>query len=176
MKTKNNVQKAITKSLAVIISLVLISLTVSAQDFWKTVLENSSLSQLAMAMTSEASPASADANSTTDANAFAEYFAAEAEDALDLEDWMTNDNNFFETLTIETVVENSLELESWMTNESLFNGTAAYFEVETEEALELEDWMQNTEYFGVQTVEIELECEKALEVESWMTNNKVWKI
>jgi len=178
MKTKNNVQKAITKSFAVVISLVLISFTVNAQDFWKTVFENNSFSQIAMAMVdgTEASPASADANSTTDADASAEYYAVETEESLELENWMTNDNNFFETVSIETAVDNSLEVESWMTNESLFNGTAAYLEVETEDALQLEDWMQNTEYFGVQTVDVELETEKGLEIEAWMTDNKVWKI
>ncbi|MCY1721568.1 hypothetical protein OU798_14525 [Prolixibacteraceae bacterium Z1-6] len=176
MKTKDNVQKAITKSLAVIISLVLISITVNAQDFWKTVLENSSFSQLAMAMTSEATPASADANSTTDASAFAEYLTEETEESLQLENWMTNENNFFETVNIETEIENRLEIESWMTNESLFNGVAAYFEVETEEALELEDWMKNMDYFGVQTIEFELETEEGLEIETWMTDNSVWKI
>jgi hypothetical protein len=38
MKTKNNVQKTILRSAAVIVSFVLISFTVSAQDFWKRLL------------------------------------------------------------------------------------------------------------------------------------------
>ncbi|WP_346856772.1 hypothetical protein [uncultured Draconibacterium sp.] len=178
MKTKNNVQKAISKSLAVIVSFVLISFTVNAQDFWKTVLENTSFNQIAMAMVDGTypSPASADASSTTDADAFAGYYAVETEEALELENWMTEADNFFASVNIETAVDNSLELESWMTNESLFNGMASYFTVETEEALEVEDWMQNTQYFGVQTIEVELEEENALEVEAWMTDNKVWKI
>lgn len=40
MKTRNNVQKAIIKTMAVIMSLVLVSITVNAQEFWKTVLKN----------------------------------------------------------------------------------------------------------------------------------------
>ena len=143
MKTKNNVQKAITKSLAVIISLVLISITVNAQDFWKTVLENNSFSQIAMAMAepTEASPVSADATTTSDADAYAELFVVEAEESLELENWMTNEANFFTSVAFETAVEGGLELEDWMTNENLFDGNVAYLEVETEASLTLEDWM-----------------------------------
>ena len=36
-KTKNNVQKTVLRSLAVVVSFVLISFTVTAQDFWKAV-------------------------------------------------------------------------------------------------------------------------------------------
>lgn len=177
MKTRNNVQKAITKSLAVIISLVLLSITVNAQNFWKRVLENNSFSQIAMAMVdvSETSTAPAGATTANDMDAYAEYFVVESEEALDLENWMTNENNFFETVTIETEIESSLELENWMTNETLFDGTAAYFEVETEEALQTEEWMTNTNYFGVQTVEIEEETENNLEVEAWMTDSNIWE-
>ena len=50
MKTKNNVQKAILKSLAVIISSVLISFTVSAQGFWESILENNTFNEIALAM------------------------------------------------------------------------------------------------------------------------------
>ncbi|QIA09433.1 hypothetical protein [Draconibacterium halophilum] len=178
MKTTNNVQKAITKSLAVIISLVLISITVNAQDFWRTVLENNSFSQIAMAMTdnTEASSASADASSKTDMSAYAKYAAVEAEEALDVENWMLAENNFFTTVTVATAAESSLELESWMTDESYFNGMASYFNVETEAALEVEDWMQDTDYFGVQSVDVEEETEAALEVEAWMTDAKIWKM
>ena len=178
MKTRNNVQKAITKSLAVIISLVLLSITVNAQNFWKTVLENNSFSHIALAMAevSENSPASADAYTTSNMDAYAEYFVVETEEALDLENWMVNENNFFATVTIETAVESSLELEDWMTNESLFNGTAAYLEVETEQALEVENWMTNTNNFEVPTITVETENEETLEVEAWMTNNKVWEM
>ena len=178
MKTTNNVQKAITKSLAVIISLVLLSITVNAQNFWKTVLENNSFSQIAMAMNdvTETSSASADAYATSDMDAYAEYSVVETEASMELENWMTNENNFFATVAIEAETENSLELENWMTNESLFDGTAAFFEVEADEAVELEEWMKDVNYFGVQTVEIVEETEKSLKVEAWMTDTNTWKM
>ena len=176
MKTTNNVQKAITKSLAVIISLVLLSITVNAQNFWKTVLENTSFSQIAMAMVdvSETSAAPASANTTSDMDVYAEYFVVESETTLDVENWMVNENNFFTTLNITSEIENSLELENWMTNENVFNGTAAYLSVETDQALELEEWMQDTNNFDVTTIEIEVETEQDLELQAWMTDNKVW--
>lgn len=178
MKTTNNVQKAITKSLAVIISLVLISITVNAQDFWRTVMENNSFSQIAMAMTdnSEASSASVDATTTTDLSAYAAYATVDAEEALEVENWMLAENNFFTTVNVETEVEDALEVENWMTNESLFDGMASYFNVETEEALEVEDWMKDTNFFGVQSVDVEEETEAGLEVEAWMTDAKTWNI
>ncbi|WP_303920256.1 hypothetical protein [Draconibacterium sediminis] len=178
MKTRNNVQKAITKSLAVIISLVLISITVNAQDFWRTVMENNSFSQIAMAMTdnTEASSASADASSTTDMSAYARYAAVDAEEELDVENWMLAENNFFTTVDVAIEAEEALEVENWMTNESYFDGMASYFKVDTEETLEVEPWMQNTEYFGVISVEVEEETEAALEVEPWMTDAKNWNI
>ncbi len=178
MKTRNNVQKAISKSLAVIISLVLISLTVNAQDFWRTVMENNSFSQIAMVMVdnTEVSTASVDAYSASDMDNFTKYTAVETEEALNIEEWMVNENNFFTTLNIETEVEEALEVESWMTNENLFDGMAKYFEVETESNLEVEDWMKDTNYFGVVTVDAKEDSDEALELEAWMTNSKIWKI
>ena len=176
MKTRNNVQKAITKSFAVVISLVLISITVNAQDFWETVFENNSFRQIALAMAdnSEASPASADA--TTNANTFAALLEVEVEETLELEDWMINETNFYSSLTMETEVENALEIEEWMTNENLFDVSTLYMEVETEAALEVEGWMQNQDFFIVKTVEVTIEIENGLELESWMTDNNIWKI
>ncbi|WP_347838575.1 hypothetical protein [uncultured Draconibacterium sp.] len=178
MKTTNNVQKAITKSLAVIISLVLISITVNAQDFWRTVLENNSFSQIAMAMVdqSEAGLPSADGYYTNEMTAYAEYANVEAEESLDVENWMTNENSFFTTITVETATESALEVEAWMTDENRFNTMATYLSVETEDALEVEDWMYNTDFFGVTTVEVEEATETKLQVEAWMTNAEIWEM
>ena len=172
MKTKNNVQKTITKAFAVIISLVLISITVQAQEFWKSVLKNNSFHQIAMAMVDEASVEMNVAPATTEATF---YYEEEADAALNVEDWMVNENYFLTGLNYETEVENSLELEAWMVNENLFTGLTA-FNVETEAALELEDWMTNQDFFGVRTVETEVEPEAELQLESWMTDTKTWRI
>ncbi len=173
MKTKNNVQKAILKSMVMGLSLVLISLTLNAQDFWKTLMENNSFNVIALAMvdnTVEASPAS------TDANVFAKYMEEEIEETLDVEEWMTNENNFETFLTIELENENPLELEDWTTNETLFDAYSMYFEIETEEALELEDWMTKATNFSNSTFQIINETENELELENWMISEKMWVI
>lgn len=122
MKTKNNVQKAILKSLAVVVSLVLISFTVSAQGFWESIMENTSFSEIAMAMVenNNTNTAPADAKSSTDANALEATLEIEAEETLKLEEWMTNEANFIPFITIEEEVENPMELENWMVNDKLW--------------------------------------------------------
>ncbi len=171
MKTKNNVQKTITKTLAVIISLVLISLTVNAQDFWRTVLENNSFSHIAIAMVDKNEAATL-ADSYSDD--YLKYGANDNDKALEIENWMMNESNFFTTLNVETDEEGTLEIENWMTNEGLFNGIATLSETEQDEILPVEDWMKDTDYFGVVTVELEEESDNTLQLENWMTDSKVW--
>ncbi len=184
MKTKNNVQKAILKSAAVIISLVLISFTVNAQNFWKSLLENETFSQIAMAMVSgdsESSAASHEANHTSTADLYAEYSAVEPEESLELEDWMTSEAVFTSHYIYETEAEVKTELENWMSNENYFNVTSSSPTIETESELELENWMVNDELFNPENkiysasnfVFKNVE-EPELKVETWMTDTKVW--
>jgi hypothetical protein len=133
MKTKNNVQKAVLRFAAIVVSFVLISYTVSAQDFWKRFLENSSFGHIAMIMANEET-------TTVESDDFAsaaDLMERETENKLELEPWMTNEANFavvsFET---EQLADEALELESWMMDEFVFQ-TAT----ESDPALELEAWM-----------------------------------
>ena len=87
MKTKNNVQKTILRSIAVVVSFVLISITVSAQGFWKKLLENSSFNEIALAMVETSNK---EANTEPAAGDF--YYSIlenETEPNLELEDWMS---------------------------------------------------------------------------------------
>ena len=175
MKTKNNVQKAILKSLAMGISLVLISLTVNAQDFWKTLMENNSLNSIALATVDHTFEAS---HASSDANAYAKFMKEENEETLDVEVWMIDENNFGRFFTVEEESENPLELEDWMTNETLFDANSIYFETETEDAWELEDWMTKAANFNgslFQTID-QTENENPLELEGWMISEKIWGI
>lgn len=135
MKTKNNVQKAILRSAAVVVSFVLISFTVSAQTFWKRLLENTGFSDIAIAM---AAPADDKDLNETNASATAAYFfASEAEPSLELEAWMTDDSRFATNhFNYNEAIETSLDLEEWMMNEMLFQPLT-----DKEEAMELESWM-----------------------------------
>ena len=143
MKTKNNVQKAILRSAAVVVSFILISFTVSAQTFWKRLLENTGFSDIAMAM---AAPADEKLNEGVPAETETYfYYTNEVEPAMELEDWMTDDSRFTTSqFVFEEAADESLELEDWMMDESLFQS-----EEESEAALELEAWMVSEKTWSI---------------------------
>ena len=142
MKTKNNVQKAVLRFAAVVVSFILISYTVSAQDFWKRFLENSSFGHIAMAMVDRSEVSESPVEAASDLEFF---FETEVENSLEMEPWMTNESSFaISTYHFEEVADEALELESWMMNQNLFQ-TA----VETESALQLEDWMVSADVWNM---------------------------
>jgi len=132
MKTKNNVQKTLLRWAAVFVSFVLISFTVSAQDFWKNLIENSSFGNIAMAMVdTKKMPAELPAANFS--------FETEQEANLELENWMT-DKTTFAVSAFNYLKETESELlpEHWMFDEEIFSPEAS-----AESALQLEDWMVN---------------------------------
>jgi hypothetical protein len=142
MKTKNNVQKTVSRSLAVVVSFVLISFTVTAQDFWKTVLTNSSFNQIALAMV-ETSKKTIVPEETTGANASDIFYSSENDAALVVEDWMTGNDYFKPVAFIPAEKENKLQVEEWMLNENLFSVGA-----ETDDNLKVENWMISSEVWN----------------------------
>jgi hypothetical protein len=138
----NNVQKAFLRTIAVIISFVLISYTVSAQEFWKKLLTNSSFNEIAIAMTK--TPAKT-ASSTTITNSSEFYLEEATEPAMELENWMTNENTFrIFNFNLENEVEIPMAIESWMLDANTFENNNLQ-----EETLDLENWMTSTEVWGV---------------------------
>ena len=136
MKTKNNVQKTVLRTGAVIVSFVLISFTVAAQDFWKTLLTNSSFNQIALAMVETSKKSDVKATETKAANA--NYIYENEYDAnLYVEDWMKKDAYFKPVVFQEA--ETNLQVEDWMKNEKLFTTI-----IETERPLALENWMTSS--------------------------------
>ena len=136
MKTKNNVQKTIAKTFAIITSFVLISFTVNAQDFWKTILSNTGFNEIALAMVE---PGNLETDYTLETSTLNAYTETENEETIELENWMTNETMFVSNyFQLET--ENELTLENWMTSESPFEKTN-FSTSETEKAMELERWM-----------------------------------
>ncbi len=142
MKTKHNVQKTILRSAAVIVSFVLISFTVSAQDFWKRLLENSSFNEIALAMVETSNEM--ETTESTESFDF-NLLEQESEQALNLEDWMM-DNNFFgvSELEITEISEKDMEIEAWMLNESLFNVGE-----NNKNEMELESWMTSEKLWAM---------------------------
>ncbi|NOR75216.1 MAG: hypothetical protein GQ525_08645 [Draconibacterium sp.] len=143
MKTTNNVQKTILRSVAVVVSFVLISLTVSGQDFWKKLLVNSSLNEIALAMV-ETPKATETSENISEAFNFS-LLETENDPTLVMENWMIDDN-YFGVAGFEFVQEydNELEIEEWMLNGDLFQVNE---EVET--SLELEAWMTSEKAWGI---------------------------
>jgi hypothetical protein len=143
MKTKNNVQKTILRSLAVVLSFVLISFTVNAQDFWKKLLENSSFNEIALAMV-EKTDASSVSDSESDSFLLL-LLEDEYEPVLEMESWMNDDDYFdVETFQISEEMESQLELGDWMTNDNLFQA-----KVNEENPLELEAWMTSEKVWEI---------------------------
>jgi hypothetical protein len=141
-KTKNNVQKTVSRSLAVVVSFVLISFTVTAQDFWKAVLTNSSFNQIALAMV-ETSKKTNVPEKTSGTKAVNYFYESENDDVLVVEEWMTGNDYFKPAAFIPAEKENNLQVEEWMFNENLFSVAA-----ESEAKLKVENWMINSEVWN----------------------------
>ncbi len=143
MKTKNNVQKTILRSVAVVVSFVLISLTVSGQDFWKKLLVNSSLNEIALAMV-ETPKATETSENISEAFNFS-LIETENDPTLVMESWM-NDDSYFGVAGFEFLQEydSELEIEEWMLNGNLFQA-----EENGENMLELESWMTSEEVWKI---------------------------
>ncbi|MEN8117797.1 MAG: hypothetical protein ABFS16_12500 [Bacteroidota bacterium] len=143
MKTKNNVQKAILRSVAVVVSFVLLSITVSAQGFWRTLIENSSFNQIALAMVDTENKTETPALPAKSLKAM--YVEAETESSLKMERWMINESNFdVPVFQIVQDIDKELEMEDWMLDEGLFQPSD-----EGEPALELEAWMTSEKVWKI---------------------------
>ena len=142
MKTKNNVQKTVLRTAAVIVSFVLISFTVAAQDFWKTVLTNSSFNQIALAMAE--TPKKSEATTPASKNTRANYsFENAYDEELVVEDWMTDNKYFSPIFELQVEEESDLKVEDWMMNANLFVDAD-----ETDSPLVLENWMTSSEVWN----------------------------
>ena len=143
MKTKNNVQKAILRTGAVIISFVLISFTVSAQEFWKRIITNSSFNEIAVAMIETKEEAKLPEKPDVLASEGA-YIKSIYEPELTLENWMINESYFyFDLFEIQNESDNPLSLENWMVDYSTFSVLPT-----SDELLQLEDWMVSSARWG----------------------------
>ena len=171
MKTRNNVQKAILKSLAIVTSLVLISQTTNAQVYLKSIFKKYNSNEIELAMVDTKTMAKP---VTTELKSFESFLVQETEEALELENWMIDESNFTTFFSIEEEIDNPLNLENWMTNEVLFNANSIYLKIETEETLQLENWMTDANNFEVSTPQVIEESDTELKIESWMLKDELF--
>lgn len=127
MKTKNKIQKTVLKSLAIFASIVLVSFTASASNFWHLFIENENATLSALLIIDN--PIESKSKKSKDLKSTVFHLETELESKLELEEWMTNNNLFQvqETPKERKVIKTSnftymeikdpkLEFEEWMFN------------------------------------------------------------
>ena len=130
MKTRTNFRKAAVRSAAVVVSFILISFTISAQEFWKKLLTNSSFNEIAIAMVETSK---SESNSKT-FDADWKRFDMAFDPALELEGWMSNEEHFGVNVLHH---EEELDPPFYGENGLLYLNII----VDASEPLELEAWM-----------------------------------
>ncbi|WP_297091578.1 hypothetical protein [uncultured Draconibacterium sp.] len=145
MKTKNNVQKTTTRLVALALILVELSLNVQAQNLGKSLSGTVSFNEIAFAMVDNSGEFN---SSSTKADVYLANFDVDTEDALTVEDWMTDMANF--------------------------DVYSQYSQLEQEEAMKVEDWMIDDKTFAHWSFQFKVETESPLVAEDWMTSGEVW--
>ena len=143
MKTKNNIQKACTKMLAIIFSLILAVHTINAQVVYPLIAKNNRMNPNTSFLVGNTNLEQLIVlgNNETSASKLAEVANSEMEGTLDLEKWMLNENHFYSTVIVEDETESEIVLEDWMIGYELFQGKPAHIQEEKEKSLVLENWM-----------------------------------
>ena len=137
MKTKNNTQETVLKSLAIAGSLI-ISLTVSAQGLWQSFNTNESANEITLAIldnSNESNLKSIPAKELSNLNSSETLVKTESENTLVLEDWMTREDLF-------TVEENK-------TKKKIIKTATFIFEETEDSKLEFEAWMFNPKIWSI---------------------------
>jgi len=138
MKTKNNIQKTVLKSLAVTAGSLIISLTVSAQDLRQPFNYNEPANEIALAILDNRNVSMMALNTAkelTELNSAETVFKAESENAMALEEWMTRESLF--------------KVEENPTKRKIIKTATFVFEETEDSKLEFEDWMFNPRFWRV---------------------------
>lgn len=140
------------RSGAVIVSVILLSFTVSAQGLWKQLLTYNSFGKTAILMVNASEAGAKDETMKSEHKA-----PAPSETA---------------TFRIESAVDKTLEVETWMTDDFYFGVYNHLLDVEQDKPLEIEPWMTNDSYFSSRFTR---EKEPELEIEAWMIDDRYWR-
>lgn len=166
MKTTTNVQKTNLKSVIFAAGLIVIGFSVDGQGATKPDLTIDNNKHFAFA-TSRMLPATTASKGTGATASFAAHTAPATEEALTLENWMTDESRFDGTETLfEPAVEEALTVESWMTDETNFTGSDK--KQKTEKTVVFEIYTSKFMYR-------EVNFEEGLKIEPWMIDPQVWR-
>ncbi|WP_372774805.1 hypothetical protein [Mangrovibacterium sp.] len=174
MKTRNNttgnnkqLSGVLLRAAAILVSVVLISFTVSAQNLWAELLNYHSLEKVASILVDASTEETATELPSKSAT-IAFNINEENELPLEVESWMSNDNYFGASNVFNQVsTDKSLEVEGWMSSDYYFGASNIFNEEAQDETLEIESWMTEAGYFTNRYV---AEPEAELQVEAWMCN------
>ncbi len=147
----NQVTRALLRGAAVVVSVILLSFTVSAQGLWKQLLTYNSFGKVAMLMVDE----------------------SEAAEVADASESFIEKPATTESFSFEQATDVSLELEGWMTDDLYFGAYNNFYRVDNDQPLEVEEWMTNDNYFSNRFA---TEKDGELELESWMSDDNYWAL
>ncbi|MGE0018300.1 MAG: hypothetical protein AB7S72_01430 [Draconibacterium sp.] len=166
MKTTTNVQKTNLKSVIFAAGLIVIGFSVDGQGATKPDLTIDNNKHFAFA-SARMLPATTASKVTATTASFSAFTAPATEEALTLENWMTNESRFDGTEALfEPAVEEALTLESWMTDEKNF--TVSQKKPKTEKTVVFEIYTSKFMYR-------EVNFEEELKIEPWMIDPQVWR-
>ncbi len=143
MKTKNDVRKAILKSLAILVIFLLsaFSPVLSAEDKGKATTETAATIQSA------------------------------TEEKLVVETWMTDASLFTSGSLLEPATESPMQIEAWMTNDKLFTSATSALASAVEPKMKVEDWMLDGNNFVTKQATAEKTTNEK-KVEMWKVENE----
>ena len=93
--------------------------------------------------------------------------------ALTLDAWMTELNNWDFAVYLPQESEESLQVESWMTDETLWSGHQPAVSPENDKKLHLESWMTDPSMWKMAVI-VPSGVEDRISLDSWMTDDHVW--
>ncbi|RIH64857.1 hypothetical protein D1164_12495 [Mariniphaga sediminis] len=140
MKTRNSkLQKAEMKSLTILVALFAVFFNVNARGSNAETQNNNALELNVRNVEMKAH----EVKNMPSLTVFAGYVTEEKEAALELENWMVNENIFFFDYQEEKATEAPLVVEPWMLEANKF-GMVLYPETETDKPIKIESWMLNS--------------------------------
>ncbi|GET24232.1 hypothetical protein [Prolixibacter sp. NT017] len=90
---------------------------------------------------------------------------AEADNSLEVENWMSNENYW-----TGSEQDNQLNIENWMSNENYWGVNNK--EDASDSSLTIQNWMTSNSYW----MGPEKESDQKLAMENWMTSNEYWGV
>lgn len=171
MKTTNNVQKTNLKAITAGLVLAVLGFSVNAQGALKPDFENNLRNHIAFAGVFKAQTNAFAKSATGTETSLTAFAAAETEEPMHVETWMTETANFEATpVVFETVSDEELTIENWMMDANTFE------EKETKVTkTPVEGKILFFEFSNTKIMICENTKEPALKLEAWMFNNNSWK-